>query len=99
MRAARTAWTMERVARLGFLAGLGWDGYQVAIELSTSRVNLYRQAKRVGISFREAAQVRDGSAISLAARKRNLTPAALIAKMLKEMESYPTLIDNILDDS
>src|ERR1700730_3456060 len=49
-------WTGERIARLGFLVGLGWDANRMAedpIILATTN-NVHRQVQRFGLAFRAA---------------------------------------------
>jgi hypothetical protein len=98
------SWTAARIARLGYLVGLGWSSKDIARDplISAEPNNVYRQVHRFGLSFRAAAVAcsvaPEGSAEALdaAAVKRGLTPEQLIMRLLAEMDS--TLIDNILDD-
>ncbi len=104
--APKTRWTAERVARLGFLIGLGWDAKRVAEDpliISTAN-NVHRQAQRFGLAFRavppsplklpsEAADLYDA-----AAAKRGLTREALIRQLLMVAAEDASLLDNILDD-
>jgi hypothetical protein len=103
----KSRWTGERIARLGFLLGLGWDAKRIAEDpiISSTPNNVHRQAQRFGLAFRAAA-----AAMSLrlpaeaaihfdaAAAARNLTREAMIKLLLLEVASEPHLIDNILDD-
>jgi hypothetical protein len=103
----RTHWTGERIARLGFLLGLGWDVKRVAEDpiIASTQNNVHRQAQRFGLGFRAAA-----AAIALqlppdatshfeaAASKRGLTRDAMIHNLLLEVAADPSLLDNILDD-
>ena len=103
----RTHWTGERIARLGFLLGLGWDVKRVAEDpiIASTQNNVHRQAQRFGLGFRAAA-----AAIALqlppdatshfeaAAFKRGLTCDAMIYNLLLEVAADPSLLDNILDD-
>ena len=102
----KSRWTGERIARLGFLLGLGWDAKRIADDpiISSTPNNVHRQAQRFGLAFRAAA-----AALSLrlpaeaagrfdaAAAKRGLTREAMIKLLLLEVASEPHL-DNILDD-
>jgi hypothetical protein len=100
----KTQWTGERIARLGFLVGLGWDAKSIsedAIIASTTN-NVHRQAQRFGLSFRAAAVACSSlpenvvDSLNAAAFKRGLSLPVLVAMILREMDH--TLIDNILDD-
>ena len=52
----RRRWTSERIARLGFLLGLGWDAARVAADpiIASTPNNVHRQAQRFGLAFRTA---------------------------------------------
>jgi hypothetical protein len=103
----KSRWTGERIARLGFLLGLGWDAKRIAEDpiIASTPNNVHRQVQRFGLAFRAAA-----AAISLrlpdeaagpfeaAAAKRSLAREAMIKLLLLEVASEPHLIDNILDD-
>lgn len=103
----KSRWTGERIARLGFLLGLGWDARRIAEDplISSTPNNVHRQAQRFGLAFRAAA-----AALALrlpadaterfdtAASKRNLTREAMIRMLLLVVAADPALIDNILDD-
>jgi hypothetical protein len=53
----RAHWTGERIGRLGFLLGLGWDAKRVAEDpiIASTQNNVHRQAQRFGLGFRAAA--------------------------------------------
>ena len=53
----KSRWTGERIARLGFLLGLGWDAKRIAEDpiISSTPNNVHRQAQRFGLAFRAAA--------------------------------------------
>ncbi len=103
----KSRWTGERIARLGFLLGLGWDAKRVAADpiIASTPNNVHRQAQRFGLAFRAAA-----AALSLhlppdatrnietAAAKRSLTREAMICILLLEVAGDPNLLENILDD-
>lgn len=100
-------WTEDRVARLGYLVGLGWDGAMIAEELALTPGNVYRQASRIGLSFRDAAMARQEAAqmsemttkaFDDAALSRGISRAELIRRLMLEISCDPVLIDNILDD-
>jgi hypothetical protein len=102
-------WTEVRVARLGYLVGIGWDGERIAADLGTNANNIYRQAARTGLSFHEATRMRKAmrkaqeqkpdEPIFAAAKRRRITRDELIDRLLEQIESDPVLIDNILDDA
>ncbi len=102
----KTRWTSERVARLGFLVGQGWDAKRVAADplIASTPNNVHRQAQRFGLAFRDtlASLCRlPGEAVTLydaAATKRGLTREGLIRMLLIAAASDAALIDNILDD-
>src|SRR5438552_18951947 len=91
----KSRWTGERIARLGFLLGLGWDAKRVAEDpiIASTPNNVHRQVQRFGLGFRAAA-----AALSLqlslqlppdatghfeaAATKRGLSHDAMIRKLL-----------------
>jgi hypothetical protein len=98
MRYRGGAWTNERIARLGFLIGLGWYGDEIANDLSTSKINVYVQANRLGLSFRGAAFARKTDPINRAAQRRRITPDQLVERLLALICADQVLIDNILDD-
>jgi hypothetical protein len=103
----RTHWTGERIARLGFLLGLGWDVKRVAEDpiIASTQNNVHRQAQRFGLGFRAAAAALSlqlppdaTSHFEAAAFKRGLTRDAMIHNLLLEVAADPNLLDNILDD-
>jgi hypothetical protein len=103
----KARWTGERIARLGFLLGMGWDAKRIAEDplIGSTPNNVHRQAQRFGLAFRaaaaglalrlppEAAQLYDA-----AAGKRGLTREAMIRLLIVVVAGDPTLLDNILDD-
>lgn len=103
----KTRWTGERIARLGFLLGLGWDARRIAEDplIASTPNNVHRQAQRFGLAFRAAA-----AALALrlppeaarlfddAAARRSITRDAVIRLLLLVVAADPALIDNILDD-
>jgi hypothetical protein len=101
LRTAPREWTEKRIARVGFLIGLGWNCRMIAEDrkIATSEENLYRQVSRLELSFREASQIRKMQKPFLdAAEKRGITEATLRKRLLDEIAADPVLIDNILDD-
>lgn len=105
--AEKHRWTGERIARLGFLVGLGWDAKRIGKDpiVRAHTNNVHRQVQRFGLSFiaaRVAIAVRlppDSSQhFEEAATKRGLSRDALIRLLLLEIASDQNLIDNILDD-
>ena len=103
----QTRWTGDRIARLGFLLGLGWDARRIAEDplINSTPNNVHRQAIRFGLAFRaaaaalavrlppEAAQLYDA-----AAAKRRLSRDAMIKLLLLVVAADPHLLENILDD-
>ncbi len=99
-------WTAERIARLGFLLGLGWDARRIADDplITSTPNNVHRQAQRFGLAFRAAA----AGGLRLppwaerfydsAAAKRGLTREGMIRLLLLTVAEDPTLLDNIMDD-
>ena len=102
----KSRWTGERIARLGFLLGLGWDAKRIAEDpiISSTPNNVHRQAQRFGLAFRAAAAMSlrltpdANTQFEAAAEKRGLTREVMIKLLLLEVASEPYLIDNILDD-
>ena len=103
----KSRWTGERIARLGFLLGLGWDAKRIAEDpiIGSTPNNVHRQAQRFGLAFRAAAAAMSlrlppdaATPFEQAAAKRGLTREAMIRLLLLEVASDPNLIDNILDD-
>lgn len=103
----KSRWTGERIARLGFLLGLGWDARRISEDplISSTPNNVHRQAQRFGLAFRAAAAALslrlppDAAApFDAAAAKRSLTREAMIRVLLLVLAADPALIDNILDD-
>ena len=103
----KAPWTGCRIARLGFLVGLGWDAKRIAEDptIASTPNNVHRQAQRFGLAFRAAAAAMPlrlppdtASHFEAAASKRSLTPEEMIRRLLLEVAGDPNLLDNILDD-
>ena len=103
----KARWTGDRVARLGFLLGLGWDANRIAEDplIASTPNNVHRQAMRFGLAFRATAAAlalrlppEAVGRYDLAAAKRSLTREALIRLLLLVVAADPALLDNILDD-
>jgi hypothetical protein len=102
----KSRWTGERIARLGFLLGIGWDAKRIAGDpiIASTANNVHRQAQRFGLAFRAAANVGlrlppgAASVYDAAAAKRSLTREAMIRLLVLTVAEEPTLLDNILDD-
>jgi hypothetical protein len=102
----KSRWTGERIARLGFLLGLGWDARRISNDpiIASTPNNVHRQAQRFGLAFRSATAVglrlppEVASFYDAAATKRSLTREALIRLLLLTVAEDLTLLDNILDD-
>jgi hypothetical protein len=99
----KSRWTGERIARLGFLLGLGWDAKSIAKDpiIASTPNNVHRQAQRFGLAFRAAATAMSlrlpadaAGQFETAAAKRSLTREAMIKLLLLEVASDPNLIDN-----
>ncbi len=97
-------WTRDRVARLGFLVGLGLDVEGIAHDpvIDSSPGNVRRQVNRFGLALREAEDRRLSPEIcdrlDVAARRRGLSREELIRTLVLVAASDPSLLDNILDD-
>jgi len=103
----KARWTGERIARLGFLLGMGWDARRIAEDplIASTPNNVHRQAQRFGLAFRAAAAAvalrlpaDAANLFDAAAAKRCLTREAMIRLLLLIVGADPTLLDNILDD-
>ena len=101
---ARTRWSFDRVARLGFLVGQGLDSRHIADDpmIASTRNNVHRQVNRFGLAFREPVALRLPphvlDRLDAAAMKRGLTRGGLMREVLLAAASEDTLLDNILDD-
>ncbi len=103
----KSRWTGDRIARLGFLLGLGWDARRIAEDpvISSTPNNVHRQAQRFGLAFRAAAATMPlrlppdaAQHFDLAAAKRGVTRESIIRSLLMEVAGDPNLLQNILDD-
>jgi hypothetical protein len=103
----KSRWTGDRIARLGFLLGLGWDAKRIAEDpiIASTPNNVHRQAQRFGLAFRAAASAMSlrlppdaARHFDLAAAKRGLTRESMIRVLLTEVATDPNLLENILDD-
>lgn len=106
-RVPKSRWTQDRVARLGYLVGLGWPAERIAKDplINTQVRNVHRQVMRFGLSFREAKVTNSNSVSSktrsvldLEAEKRGMTPEKFIGYVMNVLANEPTLLNNILDD-
>ncbi|MBO0732743.1 MAG: hypothetical protein J2P49_00175, partial [Methylocapsa sp.] len=102
----KSRWTGERIARLGYLLGLGWDAKRIAEDpiIASTANNVHRQAQRFGLAFRAAAaavplrlSLDAAKQFDAAAEKRGVTREAVIRLLLLEVAAEPNLIENILD--
>jgi hypothetical protein len=97
-------WSAGRLARLGFLVGLGWDSRRIAEdpEIASTPATVRAQARRCGLTFRAAAGFRLPFAIlgryDAAAARRGLSREDLFRLVLLNAGAEHDLIDNILDD-
>ncbi len=102
----RTSWTGDRIARLGFLVGLGWEARRIAGDplIGSTANNVHRQAQRFGLAFREVPATPTklpphvGTCFDKAAARRNLTRESLVRLLLIVIAEDAGLLDNILDD-
>lgn len=104
---SKTRWTGERIARLGFLVGLGWDAKRISRDYAVASTpnNVHTQARRFGLAF-FAARAMNALNLSaaaeaqfeVAAARRGMTREMLIRILLLEIATDPNLLDNILDD-
>ena len=103
----KSRWTGERIARLGYLLGLGWDAKRIAEDpiIASTANNVHRQAQRFGLAFRAAAAAvplrlspEAAKQFDAAAERRGVTREAVIRLLLLEVAAEPNLIENILDD-
>lgn len=106
MSKPKTAWTTDRVARLGFLVGQGFAAKRIAEDpmIASTPNNVHRQAQRFGLAFRDSkpallrlppdAETR----YDAAAERRGVTREAVIRLLLLTAGAEPNLLDNILDD-
>lgn len=98
------SWSGSRLARLGFLVGLGWDSRDVADDslIASTPATVRAQARRFGLTFRAASGFRLPYAIlsryDAAATRRGLSRDELLHLILINAGSDDALIDNILDD-
>jgi hypothetical protein len=96
----------ERIARLGFLVGRGKSATEIAIEFGTSSNDVYQQADRLGLSFRDVTNElvvtpspRAAEVLSAEAKARNITTAELVKRIFEICAAEPHLLGNILDDT
>jgi hypothetical protein len=106
MLRSKTAWTTERIARLGFLVGQGLAAKRIAADplIASTPNNVHRQAQRFGLAFRESMATtarlppEAAARYDAAAAKRGVTREAVIRLLLLVAADEPNLLDNILDD-
>ena len=97
-------WTRDRIARLGFLVGLGLDAEGIAHDPSvdTTPGNVRRQANRFGLTLRDPVGRRIPADIcnrlDEAARRRGLSRETLIRTLVLVAGADTSLLNNILDD-
>lgn len=104
--APKTRWTGERIARLGFLLGMGWDAKRIAVDplIQSTANNVHRQAQRFGLAFRAANNsdlkltAKQAQTFDLAAAKRGITRECIINLLIKTAGADVSLLENILDD-
>ncbi len=103
----KSRWTGERIARLGFLIGRGWDAKRISVDplIKATPNNVHRQAQRFGLAFREAGEGTPvklsgevGLKLDAAASSRGMTREKFLQSFLQIATSEESLIDNIMDD-
>lgn len=103
----RRTWTVERIARLAFLVGMGRSVEAIAADplVHTSPASVYRQANRLGLSIPETrGTIRFqmpgnlSEALEAEAHKRGMSVDALCLALMIESAKSPALIPNILDE-
>ena len=100
--AVKTRWTGERIARLGFLVGLGWDAKRIAADpiIHSTDNNVHRQVQRFGLGFRSADKLSLKQdvvkAIEPIAGELGLSPESLVNKLMRHIIK-DNLIEAILD--
>lgn len=106
MSKCKIRWTTERIARLGFLIGQGFDASRVAEDplIDTTANNVHRQAHRFGLAFRDhspaVVNLPPDAAFfyDVAAEKRGMTREGLIRQLVLTAGRDPNLLQNVLDD-
>jgi hypothetical protein len=102
-------WSNERIARLGFLVGLGWNSKRIACDsiISANPRTVLKHAHMYRLSFRavrsmsfQAPQIprKVVRVFDVAADKRSITREMLVKMLFLELAREPNLLDNILDD-
>jgi len=103
-RTYSTEWTPIKAARLALMIAHGESAKTIAAdpEFNTTETNIWRQASRLGLSFRDHPVIkmpREALAtLQAAAKVRQMTPQSLVSKILNAVGAAPTLIDSVLDD-
>jgi len=96
--------TYQRMARLGFLIGVGWDAKSIAEDpiIACTRSNVLRMARKYGLfdslTLGSLHDSRFSDVFRKAADKRGLSRYDLIRRILTEIAEEPYLLENILDD-
>ena len=97
-------WSEQRVARLGYLVGIGWDASRIAADpvVRSTAAEVHRLANRLGLRFRRTV---DGAPLNLdgqrmayfdrEARPRRLPTEALLRK-LGEAIADERMVDQLL---
>ena len=105
MTVKRESWTPERIARLGFLIGLGNTAREVAADpaIASTLNNVHRQSQRFGLSFRasrpEPFAPKVEHRLSAAAAKRGIDRPTLLQAIIAAAASDDALLENVLDDA
>ena len=100
----RSTWSGARLARFGFLVGLGWDSRAIAEDpqIGSTPTNVRVQARRFGLTLRGATGFRLPYSVlgryEAAAARRGLSRDDLLHLILINAGAEDALIDNILDD-
>ena len=100
---SRTPWTTQRVARLGFLIGLGWTAKRIAADplIRSTANNVYRQAHRFGLAMSDAPQghasirlpLSISGAYDRAAARAGMTREALVRRIVIAAGADQRLLD------
>ena len=104
----RTRWPKKRVFRPGFLVGRGFKEDEIAVDpLVQSTPRMVRTlTNSMGHTFSEVptgntmidVSRRHLAVLLIAAKRRQLTIAALIGLIVKTLAEDPVLLANVLDD-
>ncbi|CAM6053274.1 unnamed protein product [Sphagnum tenellum] len=95
-------WSGERIARLGFLVGCGWDAARIGADplIGSTAKNVHRQVQRFGLSFRVADKIsikpKVVEDIEPIAGELGMSPEALVNRLMMHIIK-DNLVKAILD--